>query len=344
MIGTPSAEQKALRDAVGTAVQRAGGIAGSRAIAESAQGFDPVLWQSLCDIGVPGLLVPERDGGSGASMTELSLVAEELGAALTPSPLLASVLATAALAGTGSDLLPEIVSGQRIAALVPEGVTARNRRIIGAADFVLNAADADVLLVVADGVHAVPADAAGVQVISTPTVDGTVRLAQVSLDCPAEPISRDTPTGFEDLARIVVAAEQVGAAARCLALTVDYTKSRNQFGRPIGGFQALKHRMADVHVAVESARSAVRHAAAEADPATLPEFAAVARVRATQALDLAAAEMVQLHGGIAITWEHDAHLYLKRAHCYRNLFGTVPKMLDSLVRNVITPSRSDAAR
>lgn len=344
MIGTPTEEQRALRDAVAAAVHRAGDIGGSRTIAETGSGYDRDLWQALCDIGVPGLLVAEDDGGSGASMAELAFVAEELGSTLTPSPLLASVMTTSVLTGTGSELVAQVVAGQRISALVTEGVTLREGRLVGSAEFVLNGADADVLVVIAEGVHVIPADSAGVEVTPTPTVDGTVRLARVRLDCAPNLVSGEVSPRFEDLARIVVAAEQVGAAARCLQVTVDYTKNRFQFGRPIGGFQALKHRMADVYVAVESARSTVHHAAAEADSVDLPELAAVAAVRATQALDLAAAEMVQLHGGIAITWEHDAHLYLKRAHCYRALFQTVPSMLDSLARKAITPSPSDAAR
>jgi alkylation response protein AidB-like acyl-CoA dehydrogenase len=304
-----------------------------RRAAENARGYDAELWQVLCEqIGVAGLAVPERFGGLGAGRREIQLVLEELGRALTPSPLLGTVLATALLVALEDEaaaerLLPRLAAG-RVAAVAwadesgdwgRGAFVATGDRLDGTAHYVLDGDTAEILLAVADGaVYEIdPADAARVQ---TPTMDFTRRLASVRLDgAPARRIGpADASAALAqalDEAVIAVAGEQVGAAAAAFEMTVDYAKVRHQFGRAIGSFQALKHRMADLHVLLEAARSA---AYAAAEGAVLPS---VAKAYCSEAFHAIAAETIQLHGGIAITWEHDAHLYFKRAHATAVLFG-----------------------
>jgi alkylation response protein AidB-like acyl-CoA dehydrogenase len=311
------------------------------------------VWPKLSEIGAPGLAVPECYGGAGATLRETCVVLEELGRTLTPSPLLGSaVLAVQALLATGDTdachrLLPGIADGSLVAALVwtgpaghwtPNDVVCRadNRAddradnkgaLTGTAHHVLDGEVADVLLVAArtpGGVELfeVAPGRPGVSRAGVTAMDLTRRLAVVGLAGAA-----GRRIGAVDLARVrdiacaALSAEQVGAAARALELTVGYSKTRVQFGRPIGGFQALQHRMADLHVLVEAARSA-SHAAVEAlDSTDLPVRAAVAKVRCSEALMRVAGEMIQIHGGIGITWEHDAHRYFKRAHGTWHLFG-----------------------
>ena len=297
-------EQEALRDTVRTLLTREGD---TRSAMASSSGYDEKLWARLCDLGVAGLHVPEELGGAGASFRETRIVLAELGRFLTPGPLLGSVLASSALlsAGAGS-LLGEIAEGSVIPSLVW-------------GPYALNAQVADVFLVPReDGLYAVPATEASI----TPcgVMDPTRRLATVSVAGSGERVGVPDLARVRDVACAALAAESAGAAARCLELTVSYAKQRVQFGRPIGEFQALKHRMADMHVLVETAESASL-AAAEAvvdggDPTS-------AFVWCAEAFAQVAGETIQLHGGIAITWEHDAHLFFKRAHGNAHLFGSV---------------------
>ncbi|MGW5719811.1 acyl-CoA dehydrogenase family protein [Amycolatopsis sp. NPDC003865] len=329
-------EARALRDAVRALLTRRSGPGAVRAALESPLGHDDKLWSTLCEqIGVAALAIPEHYGGAGAGLAELCVVQQELGRTLTPSPMLGSaVLCAEALLRTGNDeacerLLPGVAAGTTLAALAWAGedwapaLTASDTGLDGRAHYVLDGDLADVLLAVARtadglGLFEVPLD--GVRRERVTTLDPTRRLAVV--DFASSPARRLDADGFRleklrDTAVIAVAAEQVGAAARALELTVEYTKQRRQFGRPIGSFQALKHRMADVHVHVEAARSALYAAMVDGDA----EAVATAKVVCGEAFSHAAAEMVQLHGGIAITWEHDAHLYFKRAHGTALLFG-----------------------
>ncbi|WP_233157473.1 MULTISPECIES: acyl-CoA dehydrogenase family protein [Amycolatopsis] len=332
-------EARALRESVRTLLARRSGPAAVRAAMASPLGYDDKLWSTLCEqIGVAALAIPEEYDGAGATLAEACVVLEELGRTLTPAPMLGSaVLCGQALLLTGDDeacrrLLPGIAAGSSVAALAWSGEDGRwspacvfaDGRVDGRAHYVLDGDLADVLLVVArtpegPGLFEVaPADARREPVT---TLDPARRLAVVSLE--AAPARRLDTGGFDlgrlrALAVVALAAEQVGAAARALELTVEYTKQRRQFGRPIGGFQALKHRMADVHVHVEAARSALYGALTGDD---LEADAATARLVCSEAFQHAAAEMIQLHGGIAITWEHDAHLYFKRAHGSALLFG-----------------------
>lgn len=345
---TSTQEQRDLAQAVRSLAAKRSDSAAVRTAAESPRGYDQQLWATLCgEIGVAGLAIPDEFGGVGAGMAELAVVFEELGRTLTPSPLLGSVLAAQAVLETGDEAacgrrLPSIGEGS-VAALAwsaPEGgwdtgnpcCRAEGAVLDGEAHYVLNGDSADVLIVAAttsQGVRLfeVAANAPGVSCRAEATMDPTIRLATVRLTgvwgqelCgdAADVLRRTRALGCA-----MLAAEQVGTAARSLELTVEHAKQRKQFGRPLGGFQALKHRMAEVHVAVEAARSAA-HAAASAADRRAPGWeraAAVAKVSCTEALQLATSEMVQMHGGIAITWEHDAHLYLKRAHSSAQLFG-----------------------
>jgi alkylation response protein AidB-like acyl-CoA dehydrogenase len=333
-------EAQALRDAVRTLLTRRSGPEAVRAAMASPLGYDDKLWSTLCEqIGVAALTIPEHYGGAGAGLAEACVVLQELGRTLTPAPMLGSaVLCGEALLRTGNDeacerLLPGIAAGTAIAALAWSAVdgpgtpalTASGSGLDGRAHYVLDGDLADVLLAVArtaDGAGLFEVPVGGVRRDRVPTLDPTRRLAVV--DCAGTPARRLDTGGFaphlrklRDTAVVAVAAEQVGAAAHALELTVEYTRQRRQFGRPIGSFQALKHRMADVHVHVEAARSALYAALVDGDP----EAVSTAKVVCGEAFAHAAAEMIQLHGGIAITWEHDAHLYFKRAHGTTRLFG-----------------------
>jgi hypothetical protein len=335
-VSTVNAEQRALAEAVAGLLAKRSDSAAVRRAMTSDLGYDADLWQTMCgQIGVAGLLVPERFGGVGAGRTEVHLVLEQLGRTLTPSPMLGSAVLGAGLllrlgdSDVNSRLLPGIADGSTIAAVCwadhagrwgPLPVTESAGRVTASAGFVLDGDIADVLLVLGtDAVYAVDATAEGVRRAHTPALDLTRRLARVQFDAaPAARLEGDAAAAahaLRDLACVALSAEQVGAAARALELTVEYSKVRVQFGRPIGSFQALKHRMADLHVLVEAARSA-SYAAVDGQLA-----AAVAKAYCSEALFTVAAEAIQLHGGIAITWEHDAQLYFKRAHGGAALFG-----------------------
>jgi alkylation response protein AidB-like acyl-CoA dehydrogenase len=304
--GFVTEEQDALRDTVRTLLTREGD---TRAVMATSAGYDEKLWALLCDLGAAGLHIPVDHGGVGASFLETRVVLAELGRFLTPSPLLGSVLASSALLSAGaSALLPEIADGSVIPSLVW-------------GPYALNAQVADVFLVPReDGLHAVPP--AEVTVTPCGSMDPTRRLATVTASTEGEFLGKPDLEWVRDLACAALAAESAGAAARCLELTVAYAKQRTQFGRQIGSFQALKHRMADMHVLVETAESAALAAATAVTTGDdLAETAATAAVWCTEAFTQVAGEMIQLHGGIAITWEHAAHLYFKRAHGNTHLFG-----------------------
>lgn len=300
-------EQEALRETVRTLITREGD---TRSAMASSSGYDEKLWTRLCSLGVAGLHIPEADGGAGASFLETRVALAELGRSLTPGPLLGSVVASAALlsAGTGA-WLPEIAAGDAVPSLIW-------------GPYALNAQVADVFLVPReDGLYAVPP--AGVNVTPCGVMDPTRRLARVAVTGTGERLGTPDLAWVRDVALAALAAESAGAAARCLELTVSYAKQRTQFGRPIGSFQALKHRMADLHVLVETAESAsLAAASAVVTGADLHHTAATAAVWCTEAFATVAGEMIQLHGGVAITWEHDAHLYFKRAHGNTHLFGS----------------------
>jgi alkylation response protein AidB-like acyl-CoA dehydrogenase len=344
---------------------------------EASETYDTGLWRVLAaDIGCAGLLIPERSGGAGASYRETAAVAEETGRAAAPVPFLGSaVVATTALQAAGDDeLLAGLAGGSTTAALaVPFGHIPGVRpeptvrlgpsrpgddgayRLTGTAAGIADALPADVLLVPADGVpyglYAVRSAEAGVSVTPVVSLDMTRQLADVTLDdVPARRIAAGEAAGRAVVAAleagaVVLASELLGTAERCLEETVAYLKERRQFGRPVGSFQALKHRVADLWVGIAQARAAARYAAAclaAGDP-DAPVATALAKACCSDIATLAAQECVQLHGGIGFTWEHPAHLYLKRAKSASVGFGTADRHRQALARLVNLPGPGEGS-
>lgn len=352
-----SDEQIELGRAVRGLVDRRAGQVDVRAAVASDAGHDTALWADLCgQIGVAALAIDEEFGGVGFTTFETHVVLEALGASLSPSPILGSVvLGARALALFGDTeqkerLLPGIAEGTSTAALAwadasgawrTDGSDVRAERIgegwslSGTASTVLDAVGADVLLAVAgtdEGprVFEVSPIDSRVSVSPTPAMDQTLNLSRVTFtgaSARALGGTDDVAAGLRRLraeAAIAVTALQVGGMEAALARTVAHLKEREQFGRPLGSFQALKHRAADMMVQLETSRSISWSAAwAAANGADdLEQQAAMAKSWCSEAFSSAAGEMVQLHGGIAITWEHDAHLFFKRAHATAQLFGS----------------------
>ncbi|MFF2720459.1 acyl-CoA dehydrogenase family protein [Streptomyces sp. NPDC058011] len=364
-------EQNELSSTLSHLLARRSDSGAVRRAVEKAPGYDEGLWRTLCEqVGVASLAIPEEYGGAGFSLVETHVVLERLGAALTPSPLLGSgVLAAQALLLSGETaacarLLPGIAEGTRVAAVCWAGEDSHWRTdrsdvraeaggagntwsLTGTASLVLDGGGAHTFLVVARtgpgrvGLFEVDAADDRARPTPTPAVDSTVNLARVEFDgVSGVPLALDAAGLLEtlhDIAAVAISALQVGAAQRALDMTLAYSKERVQFGRPIGSFQALKHRMADMLVAVETARSAswaAAWSAARRDP-DLPARAALAKAWCSEALNDVAAEAVQLHGGIAITWEHDAQMLFKRAHATSQLFGQPHEHRSRLFRHIV---------
>ncbi len=314
-----SEEQAELASTVRNLLEKRADSAAVRTASTSGTGYDQALWATLCEqIGVAALAVPERYDGFGATFFETAVVLEELGRTIAPTPLLATVVATEALLAGGDEdakarLLPRIAAGE-IATIALDGGP------------VLDGDRADIVLAVVDDDLV---EVTGVTSAWAESMDQSMRLAHLDLT-QAETSVIGNGLAARSRAELVgaaaVSAMAVGLADRALQMTVAYTKERVQFGRPIGSFQALKHRLADVLARVELARSGSWAASyALTDPDTdAAEVAHLVRSGASYALEtanLAASECVQMHGGIAITWEHDAHLVFKRAHALGQLFG-----------------------
>jgi alkylation response protein AidB-like acyl-CoA dehydrogenase len=310
-------EREMLRETVAALVAKHANPSAVRAAMESERGYDESLWQLLCEqVGAAALVVPEELGGAGGELADAATVLQELGRALVPSPLLGTTLAELALLAApepDAEALEGLAEGRSIGALVLDP------------DYVVNGDIADVVVAVENGELS-----RWTRFTAQPvtTMDPTRRLARLQSEA-HEAIGPDP--GIADRAAILLAAEQIGAAERCLDLTVEYAKNRVQFGRPIGSFQALKHRMADLYVAVAAARAVVNDAC---DDPTATN-AATARLAASEALCNVAAEGIQLHGGIAITWEHDMHLYFKRAHGSAQLLESPRELVGRLESEVL---------
>jgi acyl-CoA dehydrogenase len=350
---TPTADQEELRGIVAGFLAEVSGEADVRRHAALPGGYDPAVWRRFAgELGVAGIAVPERHGGAGSTFGDLAVVLQEAGRRLLCAPLLPSaVLGAAALLAAGDEaacalLLPGIADGSVVATLAGTGGphapvdvrgrdTGRGWRLDGVVDFVLHGAAADVVLVPAETAHgrtlfAVDGGATGLTRTPRTVLDPTRPQALLRFaDVPARPVGAPgagaaaTERAY-DVGRAALAAEQVGAIEHVLRACVAFVAERRQFGRPIGSFQAVKHRLADLLVELEGARSVAGYAAAcvDAAPAELPLAAAVAQVACGDALELAAREYVQLHGGIGFTWEHPAHLYVRRARADAVLFGT----------------------
>jgi alkylation response protein AidB-like acyl-CoA dehydrogenase len=318
--------------------------------------FDRDVWVRMAkQLGLHGIAIGERHGGGGGGFVELSVVLEEMGRRLLPAPFLATVLAASLLQESGDEdacarWLPAIAAGDLVATLAvaepgaewPVEDTATSAapdgsqwRLTGTKEFVLDGSAAALLLVTARtgdslGLFAVDATAAGVTRTVLPVLDQTRPLALVSLaSAPAERVSVAGSTAAllhraRDIAAVALAAEQVGGAQACLDMAVSYAQTRVQFDRPIGSFQAVKHKCADMFVDVESSRALVQYAAwcvASGDE-DLPLIASATRSWVNEAYFRCAAQNLQIHGGIGYTWEHDVHLYLKRATSSQLLLGS----------------------
>ncbi|WP_405856797.1 acyl-CoA/acyl-ACP dehydrogenase [Streptomyces sp. NBC_01515] len=346
-----SEEEEALRAAVRDLLTDHCDAAGVIVRTESDAPHDLSLWKSLADgMGLAGLLVPEERGGQGATHREVAVVLEELGRAVAPVPYLTSaVVATEALlACDADDLLADLASGRKIGVLAvslsvaPGGahkaVRQENGSLYGELTGIADAAAADVLLVPgADGgLYAV--DAGAVTVVPQVSLDLTRPLARVMFDGAAGRRIGDAEPAVRRALRAgagLLASEQLGLADWTLTETVRYLKERKQFNRPVGGFQALKHRLAQLWLEVVSLRAAARNAADALTTGDDTDVAvAVAQAYAASVAVHAAEEAVQLHGGIGMTWEHPAHLYLKRAKADSIAYGTAGAHREALAELV----------
>ena len=332
-----TSEHEDMRRGLRTFLQSASSEAEVRRLMETDEGFDPATWRRLTsEFAVTALLVPEEFGGAGYGFVELGVVLEEAGRMLLVAPLLSTALGTAALLASGDieqqkRWLPGVASGELHAAVAlpavgspAPAITFTDGRLTGSVSFVIDGHTADVLVVAAgEALFVVEGSAAGLTRTVLQTVDQTRKLARLDLDAVTAAPLAGSVEALRDVAAICLAVEQVGAAQKVLETTVDYAKTRNQFGRAIGSFQAVKHRLADMLVEVESARSAAYAAlgALAAGSDEVPVLAAIAKAYCSDALLNCAGESIQLHGGIGFTWEHSAHLYFKRAKASQLLFG-----------------------
>jgi alkylation response protein AidB-like acyl-CoA dehydrogenase len=351
-----SEEQEQLREFVRSFMEDKFPESAVREQMDTEQGYDPDVWAQMANqMGLQGLIIPEEHGGQGFGYVELVVVLEEMGRALLCAPYFASVvLAANTLMHSGDEAaqathLPGIASGDTIATLAfteengrwdETGITMQatpdgdSWTLDGTKMYVLDGHTADLVLVAARTANGVslfstPGDASGLTRTALSTMDQTRK--QAKLDFAAVPATLIGTEGegwsvvstVLDLAAVALAAEQVGGAQKCLEMAVEYAKVRVQFGRPIGSFQAIKHKCADMLLEVESAKSAAYYAgwcAAEMND-ELPSVASLAKSYCSEAYFHATAENIQIHGGIGFTWEHPAHLYFKRAKSSELLFG-----------------------
>jgi alkylation response protein AidB-like acyl-CoA dehydrogenase len=330
----PSPDQQQLREAVQGFLRE---LRGARAVLEGAPAHDPEVWQQIAEEqGWQAVVIPEEEGGFGFGWTELAIIFEELGRTLTPCPLLPTSFATAALLGAApsdhrSVCLAAIAEGSPGALALNSPVTAREDGgdwvLEGEIAQVVGGMTADVLVVQTDqGLFALHGAAPDREEL--PVLDPTRPLARIRLQgltVSGQTRLQDVDTGrVQAYCETMLANESVGAAQACLDLAVDYAKVRRQFDRPIGSFQAVQHMCADMMVAVESARSAAWYAAWACDSGAdnLRLAARTAKATASDALMLSAGQSIQVHGGIGFTWEHDAHLYFKRARSSLTLLGS----------------------
>ena len=354
MTFTPGPEAEELRAVVRGFLEKRSGEAEVRRWMDTDAGHDPAVWgQAATELGLQGLAIDERWGGSGASAVELGVVFEEMGRVLYGGPFFGTVaLAATTLSELGDTAaqdryLPGIAAGDTLAALAwagPDPMTSTLRaqpdgatggwRVSGRAELVVDGGVAGLLLAVADtpdglGVFAVETTDGLTRTTLTP-LDLTRKLAALDFaDAPATSIG--TPGAITDrlrraldIAVLMLACEQVGGAARVLDMAVEYANTRVQFGRKIGSFQAIKHRCADMLVEVESARSCAYYGVwmAAHQPEELPIAASLAGSVCSEAYTRCALENIQLHGGIGFTWEHPAHLYAKRARSSQLFLGS----------------------
>jgi alkylation response protein AidB-like acyl-CoA dehydrogenase len=328
---------------------------------ETDKPYDEDLWRTLAtEMGLAGLLVPEELGGAGATAREVAVVLEELGRAVAPVPFLGSaVLATSALLAIGeTETLAELASGQKVGTLAvplttaptapfPTSVKAADGKLTGTATSVVDLSVADVVVVPVVGangpeLHVVRIGDAGVTVTAVTSLDLTRRIGNLQLaDAPSRRLDGDAAQALATALTTgagLLAAEQLGVAQWCLDATTEYVSTRHQFGRPIGSFQALRHRLADLWASVSSAVATSRAAAdALATGSDVDIAVAVAASFCSEVAVHAAEEALQLHGGIGMTWEHPVHLYLGRAKSSELALGTPERHRAALAALVDLP-------
>jgi alkylation response protein AidB-like acyl-CoA dehydrogenase len=361
-----SDDQRALRDQARKFLADRGALGRARQVLEGGAPFDKALWREIAEMGWPGTAISERDGGAGFGHLELCVIAEELGRSLAPTPFSSSVyLFTEAILRLGTEaqrrrLLPKLASGETIGCLAvaegPQAPTASNLAarlrdgcVSGVKVPVADGGSADLAIVAAadqtaGGVSLVLVELAGpgVRREVVATVDPSRPHASIHLEnAPAEPLGVPGQGWAHlervlDRAAVLLAFEQVGGAEAALHMGRDYALGRFAFGRPIGSFQAIKHKLADVYVAVELARSNAYYGAwaLSTEAPELPIAAAAARVSATEAFAHAARENVQTHGGMGFTWEFDCHLYYRRAELLGLQIGGLRRWKDALIARI----------
>ncbi|OZC63794.1 acyl-CoA dehydrogenase [Rhodococcus sp. 06-462-5] len=333
---TPGSEQAEIREAIRGVLAKYSTIEQVRAAADAAPGYSVDLWKRLVtDMSVTTLAVPEEAGGLGYGMVELGIILEECGRALAVEPVYqhAAVGVRAMMEAGNSNLLDEILDGRTVVAVSALTVesddlealrTGDGWAVSGQARFVVGGGGADLVVVSARApegaaLFAVPTKSASA-VRDRRVVDSTRRQADISFDrAPATLLvsvdgAGDAIARIQDVATLALACENTGIADALLQMTLDHVKTRHQFGRPIGSFQAIKHRLADLLIELERARSAARYAAAvhDEDPDDARLAIAVAGAVCGDAAVQVAHEAVQLHGGVGFTWEHAAHSYFRR--------------------------------
>jgi alkylation response protein AidB-like acyl-CoA dehydrogenase len=344
-----------------------------REIASSDDGFDEAGWKEMAELGWAGLALPEEWGGQGLGIVELAVLFEEMGYALAPSPLLSNTVAGLVLAAGGSDdqrerYLRPLADGELrgTPALIDAGVPAVPGQFAMAAEadgdavilsgektLVLDAASADFFLVAtSDGRrHIVDSNASGVTVIPEAGIDLTRRLSTVRFENVGVAPGDSLPGGEDEYfpvfqrACVALAAESTGVAQRALEMSVEYAKDRQQFGRPIGAYQAVSHRCAQMLLETENSRSAVYGAAwaADAEPESLPLAASMAKAYASDAGWRVPDMAIQVHGGIGFTWEHDLHFFLKRGRLNAALFGDAKWHRERVADAVLSSAAAPAA-
>ena len=353
---TPTEDQQLIRSTARQFLDDRLGLPIVRDLMMTDVGFERGMWKEMADLGWTGLAISEEFGGAGYGLTEVSVLMEEMGRTVTPGPFLASsILATTAIQNAGTDAqqsewLPGLASGETVGTIAffegprdwlmsriaTQALPSGDGWVIdGVKGYVLDGHLADLMVVAARigeeiGLFVIETDGRGVEINQTPVLDPTRRQAEVRL--------RDVSVGSQALlgggpspdairrtllvGTTALASEQVGGAQQCLEMSVEYAKTRHQFGRPIGSFQAIKHRCAEMLMKVESAKSAAYHAARVADDQE--EFTLASHLAgsvSSESYVWAAAETIQIHGGVGFTWEHDAHLYLKRAKASSLVLG-----------------------
>jgi alkylation response protein AidB-like acyl-CoA dehydrogenase len=280
---------------------------------------DEALWRELCELGWPGITVSEEHGGQGLGSIELSILCEELGRSLAPVPLLPSAMAATVIEHAGSPdqrdrWLPALATGETTGAL--------GLAVDGTAELVIGGADAQVIVLVEDGGTGRVLTPEQAEVSPLASIDPTRSAARVSARGDGEELSGEVSAGI-DRALVAVSSELVGVCERALEMTVAYVKERRQYGVPVGGYQAVSHRCAQMLLETEMARSTAAFAAwtADAEPERLAEAAAMAKAAASDAGREVTASAIQAHGGIGFSWEADVHWLYKRAQLDAVLLG-----------------------